>query len=127
MVGNSLNSSCLKRMQHCVGTTRKASKSNRCWSRKLIKSKLPHQPGEAVDPSLPEISCSGPSRQNRSDQTHGERKRVNARRQTANKLHWVLIKSPETENLNSFILWRVSLPYPAGKSVKVFHRAFRIV
>ena len=63
MVGNSLNSSCLKKMEHSVETERKISKRSRCWSGKLIKSQLPHPQNERVGPLMPEVSSKDRSRQ----------------------------------------------------------------
>lgn len=55
-VGNSLSSSCWKKTELCVGTKRKLSKSNRGWSRELIKSQLPHAQSAAWAPLIAEVS-----------------------------------------------------------------------
>ena len=62
MVGNSLNSSCLKKMEHCVGTKRKVSKSNRwCHTNSLNLSFLIYRV-RGLAPLIPEVSSSGLSR-----------------------------------------------------------------
>lgn len=87
MIGISLNSPCLKKMERRVGIKRKISQSKRCWSGKLIKPQLPHPQREGSAPGIPEVVPSDPSRQSRMAPV----------RETMVRVWLCPSKSPETE------------------------------